>query len=70
MIGKIQRVSLKNVWKHEALDFTPWLQEIIDILNDVIDLSMSNIEREKSAGSFSVDLVGEDSQGNLVIRDC
>ncbi|HBK80106.1 MAG TPA: DUF4268 domain-containing protein, partial [Nitrospinae bacterium] len=31
MIGKIQRVSLKNVWKHEALDFTPWLQEIIDI---------------------------------------
>ena len=40
------------------------------ILNNVIDLSMSNIEREKSAGSFSVDLVGEDSQGNLVIRDC
>lgn len=27
MIGKIQRVPLRNVWKHEARDFTTWLEE-------------------------------------------
>jgi len=67
MIGKIQRVPLRDVWKHEALDFTKWLQDNIDVLNDLLDLSLSNAEREHSAGDFNVDLVAEDNAGNLVI---
>jgi len=67
MIGKIQRVPLREVWKHEALDFTKWLQENIDVLNDVLDMSLSNAEREHSAGDFNVDLVAEDEAGNPVI---
>ncbi len=63
MIGKIQRVPLREVWKHEALDFTKWLEDNIDVLNDVLDLSLSNPEREQSAGDFSVDLVAEDEAG-------
>jgi hypothetical protein len=27
-IGKLERVSLRKVWEHEAYDFTQWLQEI------------------------------------------
>ena len=60
MIGKITRVPLREVWKHEAHDFTQWLEENIEIVSDAIDLDLSNAEREKSAGSFSVDLVAED----------
>jgi len=67
MIGKIQRVGLRQVWKHEAHDFTQWLEENIDVVNDVIDLELSNAEREKSAGAFSVDLVAEDKTGNPVV---
>jgi hypothetical protein len=67
MIGKIQRVPLREVWKHEALDFTKWLQENIDVLNEVLDLSLSSPEREHSAGDFNVDLVAEDEAGNPVI---
>ena len=37
MVGKIKRVSLREVWKHEAKDFTTWLEENIDVLNEVID---------------------------------
>lgn len=33
MIGKIERVPLRDLWKHEAYDFTTWLQDNIDILN-------------------------------------
>ena len=67
MIGKIKRVPLRDVWKHEALDFTRWLQENIDILNEVIDLNLSNPEREQSAGSFNIDIVAEDESGAPVI---
>lgn len=67
MIGKLQRVPLREVWKHEALDFTKWLQDNIDVLSEVIDLNLSNPESEQSAGAFSVDLVAEDESGNPVI---
>jgi len=67
MIGKIERVPLRDVWKHEALDFTTWLEENVDVLNDVIDLNLISVEREQRAGAFSVDLVGEDDTGNVVI---
>ncbi len=30
MIGKIQRVPLREVWKHEAHVFARWLEENID----------------------------------------
>jgi hypothetical protein len=67
VIGRLQRVPLREVWKHEALDFTTWLQQNYDLLNDVMDISLTNVEREQAAGSFSVDLVGEDEDGDTVI---
>ncbi|RLB87243.1 MAG: DUF4268 domain-containing protein [Deltaproteobacteria bacterium] len=67
MIGKIERVPLREVWRHEAFDFTQWLQDNIDVLNNVIDLNLSNPEREQAAGSFNIDIVAEDDAGNPVI---
>jgi len=40
-IGRLQRVALREVWKHEALDFTQWLQNNIDILNESLDLNLT-----------------------------
>ena len=67
MIGKIQRLPLRDVWRHEARDFTTWLENNIDVLNDALDLSLVSVEREQSAGTFSIDLVGEDESGHIVI---
>lgn len=67
MIGKLERVPLRDVWKHEAYDFTRWLQDNIDVLGEVVDFSLSNAEPEQSAGVFSVDLVAEDESGNPVV---
>ncbi|RKU05936.1 DUF4268 domain-containing protein [Candidatus Poribacteria bacterium] len=66
-IGSLRRVPLNEVWPHEAHDFTPWLAEKIDVLNNAIDLSLSIVEREHPAGDFSVDLVAEDESGNPVV---
>jgi hypothetical protein len=67
MIQKISRIPLRDAFKHEAYDFTKWLQENLDVLNDCIDLTLSNAEREAAAGDFSVDLVAEDESGNKII---
>jgi len=58
---------LREVWKHEALDFTAWLEQNVDVLNDVLDIRLGSVVREQSAGTFSVDLVAEDEAGNPVI---
>ena len=35
-IGKIRRVRLREVWRHEALDFTTWLEHNADVLSDAL----------------------------------
>jgi hypothetical protein len=67
MIGKVQRLPLREVWRHEALDFTTWLQENIDVVGDAVNVSFTEAEREQSAGDFSVDLVARDSSGDPVV---
>lgn len=66
-IGKLERVALREVWSHEAHDFTQWLQQNIDVLNAALDMNLVNVDREQAAGSFSVDLVAEDEGGGTVI---
>jgi len=66
-IGRIERVHLRDAWKHEALDFTRWLEGNLDLVGDVLGLNLALIEREHSAGDFSVDLVAQDGAGNLVV---
>ena len=67
MIGRLARIPLRQVWKREAKDFTPWLKENLEVLNEVLDLNLQSAEREQAAGSFSVDLVAEDDSGRPVI---
>lgn len=67
MIGKLQKVSLREIWKNEAKDFTSWLFENIDTLNEALEMNLSAIEREKSVGGFSLDIQAEDEDGRVVI---
>ena len=58
---------MREVWKHEAHDFTQWLENNIDVLNEALDLNLVSADREQSAGEFSVDFVAEDKNGETVI---
>lgn len=66
-IGKLERVALRKVWENEAYDFTQWLEENIGVLNDALGMNLINVDRERAAGSFSIDLVAEDEGGGTVI---
>ena len=52
-LGEIQRVDLREVWPHEAQDFTPWLAENLDKLGKVLGLDLELRASEAAVGLFS-----------------
>ncbi len=66
-IGKIRKVPLREIWKREDKEFTKWLEENIDYLNDVLDFNLNVIKREEKVGPFKLDLFAEDEDDNKVI---
>lgn len=66
-IGRLERVPLREVWQHEALDFTRWLEDHLEVLNEILELELVSAERETNAGSFSCDLLAEDASGAVIV---
>lgn len=61
-LSKLEKVDLRDVWKHEALDFTNWLAkpENIELLSDEIGIDITLIQTEASVGNFNVDILAEE----------
>lgn len=68
-IGKFKKVPLREIWKHEALDFTNWLaqDENLELLSEEIGVGIIEAQTEASVGKFSVDILAEDDNGKRVI---
>ena len=54
----IELTDLREVQPHEALDFTPWLAENIELLSNAIGIDIAVKEIEDPVGSFNVDIYG------------
>ena len=61
-LANLKQVPLREVWKHEALDFTKWLAEAnnLSLLSDEIGIEISLIRTEASVGKFNVDILAEE----------
>jgi len=61
-LGKLEKVDLREFWKHEAFDFTNWLaeEENLVILSDEIGIGITLIETEANVGRFNVDILAEE----------
>ena len=62
-LDQMQRVDLRKVWKHEALDFTRWLSEEanLNMLGAAVGIELELIETESSVGSFNVDIFAQET---------
>lgn len=66
--GKIKKVNVRDIWQHEAHDFTPWLAENIEKLGESVGMDLELIEQEASVGSFSLDILAKDlSTGHHIV---
>ena len=69
-LSKLTKVELRDVWGHEAIDFTKWLaqEENLGLLSDEIGLDINLVQVEASVGRFSVDILAEEeSSGRKII---
>jgi hypothetical protein len=67
LIGKLEPVELRQLWKHEERGFSAWLEANLDVLGQAIGLALQNPERESDAGDFAVDMVVESGDGDRII---
>lgn len=59
---ELESQDVRDYWKHEAHEFTPWLADQIrsedsSHLEDVLGLDLEVVETEKSVGKYSVDIL-------------
>lgn len=68
-IGKLKEVELRNLWKHEQYDFSEWLSqnESIELLNDILGLTLTDISKEVYVGSYRCDLVAVDESSGIKV---
>ena len=70
-LAKLTQITdLREIWKHEARDFSKWLskEENLKELSDAIGIEIILSELESSVGSFSVDIFAtEDGTGRKII---
>ena len=70
MIAKLKRLNLRKLCPKEAKNFTPWLEDNIDVLSDTINRNIVNVVREeKTESKLRVDLVAEYDGGLIVIEN-
>jgi hypothetical protein len=71
-LGKLIKVSLREAWKHEASDFTPWLAEPANLEELARALGLSELVpagTEHQVGDFQLDILCSDGEGKVVIEN-
>ena len=67
-IGRIKQVRSRDVWAHEARDFTTWLAaDGIEHLADQLGIELHDVVTEQPEGDLFADIVGTDSEGRRVV---
>lgn len=65
--SELKRVPLREKWKHEASEFTPWMAEHIQKLGDALEMDLEVIDTEASVGDFSLDLLAQDLGSSKIV---
>ena len=68
-LGALKSVALRQVWPHEAHDFTQWLgrDENLALLCEELEISVENVRLEVASGRYNADMVAELSTSKRVV---
>lgn len=61
-LGRLEKVALREIWPHEAGDFTPWLaqDDNLALLGDNLGLELVLEAKEQDVGPFKADILAKD----------
>ena len=54
-LGNLKTVEIRNLWKSEPGDFTPWLANNIERLSKILGKDLEVIKTEYAVGDFLAD---------------
>ena len=62
-LGRLERVGLREIWKNEAADFTPWLanEQNLKLLGDTLGIDLHFEAQEKDVGPYRADILCRDT---------
>ena len=66
-MGRLTTVPPREVWTHEAHNFTPWVLQNVDVLSDLLGMDLVLEVAEHPVGGFSLDLLGRDLSDDSVV---
>lgn len=68
-LGRLEKVDIREIWKNEAVDFTPWLAEPtnIGLLGDTIGMELEVEAVEKDVGRFFADILCKDAASDRFV---
>ena len=66
-LARVVQVDPRTVWKNEPADFTPWIESNLGLLSQELGIEgIVSAQREVPVGGFSLDILGEDTQGRRI----
>jgi hypothetical protein len=71
-LSRLEKVPLRDAWRHESGDFTPWLAESdnLMLLADAIGLSeLECVAVEHQVGDFKLDMLCTDGNDQVIIEN-
>ena len=68
-LGRLVEVPLRDIWRHEAYDFSAWLakDENLSLLGEQIGLTLIDPETERFVGSYRCDIVCKDEMSGQIV---
>lgn len=66
-IERIESIALRNRFRSESSDFTPWLAGNLDIIGESIHRKLLNPSTEQTSENFRVDIQAEQEDGSAVV---
>jgi hypothetical protein len=68
VLGSLERLDARAVWKSEPYEFTPWLRQNISLLGQALGIEIdAEVQQEVAVGLFSADLLGTDLGSSAAI---
>ena len=61
-LGRLEQVDIREVWAHEARDFSSWLakQENLSVLGDQLGIDIEPLGTEVDVGRFRIDILAKE----------
>lgn len=67
--GILTEVNVRELWRHEQYDFSNWIAEKknIELLNNILGLTLVDIDKEVYVGSYRCDIVAKDEASDIKV---